>query len=306
MVSAWIAPFDHGNADFYSWDGSYQRTLDAPGNLLASIDGHYFVNLTTHQLSSSTGIVVRSFTEPGLDQGSTALNWASDGDYFCGMQRSRTGYWLVLEDVAGNVQDIRMDVPSDVVAPDGIRSMGIQCSLTANRALVFGGSYPHSRVALISLPDGHPIADVILDTDSRGAGSSDLRWLAATNSYGIGGSKTEVVDLTNGAIDARLDGYFPSFTPDSQHLVGTDERGAAALVDWRSKTELWTGPGYFNGVLDSDPATNKVLLTISNGWAQAGTEVDDYWIVAGSGSGFRFNPAGCTPIEASPARVCGP
>jgi hypothetical protein len=304
MLSTWVSPGAHGHADFYRWDGSFLRTVEAPGNLLASIDGRYFVNFTTGQLWSSTSQLVRGFTEPTLDQGSTSLNWAADGDYFCGLETSGAGYSLVVEDVAGKVQRIRLDVPSDLVPPDGLRAMGVECSLTSGRALVFGGSLPRYRAALMSLPDGHPVSDYQMTTGYSGGGSPNLHWLAATKPGNNGGS-TEVVDLTDGTIQAQLDGTFASFTPDSAHLVGTDSHGVAALVDWRTKMELWSGPGHLSGIIaSSDPSTNMMLLWLSTGWPQAGTDTYDYWIVSGAGSGRRFNPRDCVSIEASPARVC--
>ena len=155
MLATWLPTGPQARADFYAWDGSFLRTVQAPGNFLPSVDGRYFVNFTTGQLWSSTSHLVRPFTEPALDQGSTSLNWAADGDYFCGLETGTAGFSLVVEDVAGKIQRIRLDVPSDLVTPDGLRSMGVECSLTSSRALVFGGSYPGYRAALMSLPDGH-------------------------------------------------------------------------------------------------------------------------------------------------------
>jgi hypothetical protein len=305
MLSTWVYPFTHGHADFYGWDGSFLRTLEAPGNLLASVDGHYFVNFTTGELWSSTGELVRAFTEPTLAEGSTSLNWAADGDYLCGLESSGAGFMLVVEDVAGNVQRIQLNVPSDLVPPDGLRAMGITCSLTMSRAVVFGGSLPHVRAVLMSLPDGHPLSDYQLGTDYFGSESSpNLRWLAATHS-GKNGWSTEVVDLSDGTPKAQLDGYFATFTPDSEHLVGTDGHGAAAVVDWRTKTALWNGPGHLETVMaQSDPATNMMLLQLSVGSTQRGPSKFDYWIVNGQGSGRRFKPRDCASIEASPTRVC--
>ncbi len=303
MLSTWVSP-GTGHAEFYGWDGSFLRTVEVPGNLRASIDGRFFVNSTTGQLWSSTGQVVRGFTEPTLDQGSTSLNWAADGDYFCGLETRGAGHFLVVEDVAGKIQRIQLNVPSDVVPPDGLRSMGVECSLTSSRALVFGGSFPRFRAALMSLPDGHPILDHQMTADSSGGASPNLQWLAATT-QGINGISTEVVDLTDGTVQAQLDGAFASFTPDSTHLVGTDGHGVAAVVDWRTKTELWSGPGHLSAIMaSSDPATHMMLLWISTGEPQAGTDTYDYWIVDGAGSGRRFNPQGCVSFEASPARVC--
>lgn len=108
-----------------------------------------------------------------------------------------------------------------------------------------------------------------------------------------------------GTVQAHLDGYFASFTPDSQHVVGVGGQGLAVVVDWRSNTELWRGPGWFNTIVArSEPTTNSMLLQVSTGSAQGGTEIDDYWIVSGDGAGFRFNPRDCVSIVASPARVC--
>jgi hypothetical protein len=304
MLSTWVYPFSQGHADFYGWDGSFLRTVEAPGNLLSSSDGRYFVNFTTHELRSSTGQLVRAFTEPTLEQGSTRLNWAPDGDYFCGLETRRAGFSLVVEDVAGNVQRIHLDVPSDIVPTDGLRAMSVVCSLTSSRALVFGGSYPHYRTALVSLPDGRAVSDFQMDAGQVSSGSPNLHWLAVTNP-GNNGLHTEVVDLTDGTVQAELDGYFGSFTPDSEHLVGTNGRGVATIVDWRTKTELWTGPSRLASVVGvSDPPTNRMLLWLSTGWAQAGTETYDYWIVATGGSGQRFTPRDCVSIESSPARVC--
>lgn len=306
MLSVWVAPFKRGHADFYGWDGSFRRRVEAPGNLLASVDGRYFVDFTAGQLRDSAGTLVRRFIEPTQAQNSTALNWARDGDYFCGLEKIGTGFALVVEDVAGRVQRIPLDVPSDLVPADGLRAMSIECGLTANRAVVFGGSLPNYRAALISLPDGNTTTDLELDADYVYAGSSpDLHWLAAANSAGVNGWTTEIVDTTDGTVQAQLDGYYGSFTPDGQKLVGTDDRAIAAVVNWRSKTELWTGPGHLNTVMaNSDPATNMMVLWLSTGSAQAGTETYDYWIVSGTGSGFRFNPRDCVSIATSPTRVC--
>jgi len=294
MLSTWVAPFTHGHADFYGWDGSFLRTIEAPGNLLASRDGRYFVNFTTGWLSSSTGRVVRAFTEPTLDQGSTSLNWAADGDYFCGLEAGTLGYSLIVEDVLGKVQRIQLHVPSDLVPPDGLRAMGVECALTSSRALVFGGSTPRYRVALMSLPDGLAVSDIQLTAGYADGASPNLHWLAINNGVG-----------TDGTVQAELDGDFASFTPDSAHLVGTDGHWAAALVDWRTGTELWSGPGHLSGIMaSSDPSTNMMLLWLSTGQPQAGTDTYDYWIVDGGGSARRFNPRDCVSIEASPARVC--
>jgi hypothetical protein len=303
MLSTWVAPFTHGEADFYSWDGSYLRTVDAPGALGASVDGRYFVNLTTNQLFSSTGQLVRDFTEPDVEVGSTALNWASDGDYFCGLESGAAGYSVVVEDVAGHVQRFHIDVPTDLIPPDGLRSMGIVCSLTGSRALVFGGT-AESRVALMSLPDGQPIVDFQFDSGYSGLNESlDLRWAVAAN--WANGGDTEVVDLKTGTVQVHLNGNFDSFTPDSQHLVGTDGQGAASMVDWRTKNELWRGLGHLAMIVaHSDPSTNKVLLWLSTGSAQGGTDTYDYWIVDASGSSVRFNPRSCASFVASAARVC--
>src|SRR5258708_24603039 len=107
---------------------------------------------------------------------------------------------------------------------------------------------------------------------SCGGASPNLHWLGATN-RGNDGVSTEVVDLTDGTVQAQLDGPFASFTPDSTHLVGTDGHGAAAVVDWRTKTELWSGPGHLSAIMaSSDPATHMMLLWISTGQPQAGTD----------------------------------
>lgn len=300
MLSTWVAPFTHGHADFYGWGGSFLRTVDAPGNLMASVDGRYFVNFTTGQLSSSTGQVVRAFTQPTLDQGSTSLNWAADGDYFCGLETSGAGYSLIVADVAGKVQRIRLQLPADLVPPDGLRAMGVKCSLSSSRALVYGGSASRNRVALVSLPDGHALSDIQTTAGYSGGASPDLHWLAINN-----GVSTEVVNLIDGTLQAQLDGDFASFTPDSAHLVGTDGRGAAAVVDWRTGTASWKGHGHLSEILaNSDPSTDMMLLWLSTGQPQAGTDTYDYWIVDGAGSGRRFNPRDCISIEASPARTC--
>ena len=309
MLSRWVAPFTHGRADFYDWNGTFLWGLDAPGNLLASVDGRYFVNFTTGQLWSSVGVLVRPFVEPTLEQGSISFNWASDGDYFCSLERNATGFNLVVEDVAGNIQRTHLDVPVDLVPTDGLRAMNISCSLTANRAVVFGGSYPNNGVALMSLPDGSLIKETWLEAGYDGSGTSpDMHWLVTSKpdlTVPTVGWRAEVIDLTTGSVQAHLNGFFASFTPDSQHVVGVGGHGLAAVVDWRSNTELWRGPGWFNTIVArSEPTTNSMLLQVSTGSAQAGTEIDDYWIVGGNGAGFRFNPRDCVSIVASPARVC--
>ena len=305
MKSTWVAPFTDGYADFYSWDGSFVRRVAAAGNLIASIDGRYFVNFTKGQLMDSNGTLVRSFTEPTLAQGSTALNWARDGDYFCGLEQTSAGFSMVVEDVSGNDQRIALDVPADLVPPDGLAAMEIECSLTTNRAIIFGQVPGHPRVGLMSLPDGHLISDFGFDSGFFGnATSSDLRWLAA-NSTSANGSTTEVIDTSNGTVAAKIDGYFWVFMPDGEQLAGDDVKDVATVVDWQSGTAIWTGPGHLDTwVAQSDPSTNRTLLWLSTGSAQAGTETYDYWIVDGTGAGFRFNPGDCASIAVSPARVC--
>jgi hypothetical protein len=306
MLSTWISPFTRGHADFYAWNGSFVRRVEAPGNLLASVDGRYFVNFTKGQLLDSTGTLVRSFTEPTAAENATSLNWAADGDYFCGLEKIGAGYALVVEDAAGRIQHIQLHVPPDLVPANGLRAMWIKCSLSANRAVVFGGSPSHPRAALMSLPDGKATTDFEFDPGYFAADlSPDLHWLAASNSAGPNGWTTEVVDTTKGTAKAKLDGFFGSFTPDGENLVGTDVRNVVTVVDWRTKTELWRGPGHLDFVMaQSDPATNTMLLWLSTGSAQLGTETYDYWIVRGTGSGFRFNPRDCVSIVKSPGRVC--
>ena len=304
MLSTWVYPFTHGQADFYGWDGTFLRTVDGPGNLLASVDGRYFVNFTTAQLRTSTGELVRAFTEPTLASGSTSLNWAGDGDYFCGLERNSAGFDAVVEDLPGHVQRFRLDVPAELIPPDGLRAMNIECSLSTNRAVVFGGSLPHYRAALMSMADGHLLKDVQMDENVGGVGRSpDLHWLAATDPR-PDGWETELVDLTDGSIGAKLDGYFATFTPDSQNLVGITNTGVAAVIDWRTRSQLWSEPGDLTAMFLSDPSTNKLLLRLSTGSPGAGTATNAYWIVNGKGSGFRFNPRSCVPIEAPPAGVC--
>jgi hypothetical protein len=309
LLSKWVAPFTHGQDDFYGWDGSFLRTIDVPGLLLASVDGRYFVNFTTGQLWSSAGVLVRPFTEPTLAQGSTSLNWAPDGDYFCALERSTTGFDLIVEDVAGHVQRTQLEVPSDLIPSNGLAAMNIGCSLTANRAVVHGGSYPNYRIAVMSLPDGNLMTDYLIGTDYSGVGTSpDMHWLVTSKpdpTVPHVGWRSEVVDLTTGTVQANLEGYFASFTPDSQHVVGSDGLDLAAVVDWRSNTELWRGPASLNTILaSSDPTADSMLLQVSTGSPLAGTEIDDYWIVDGHGAGFRFNPRDCVSIVASPARKC--
>jgi len=306
MLSKWVSPFKHGQADFYGWDGSFRRTVDAPGNLLASVDGRYFVNFTKGQLLDSTGTLVRPFAEPGLAQNSTSLNWAADGDYFCGLEKIGGGYALVAEDVAGRGVRLDLDVPSDLVPPEGLRFMSVECSLSADRAIVHSGSDAGNRAALMSLPDGNLITDIEFRSGYYGSGSSpDLHWLLATKSNG-GKTTTEVLDATKGTVQVVLDGYFWLFTPDSKNVVGTDRHQVATVVDWRTKGELWRGPSTLDTVLaQSDPSTNTMLLLLSTGSAMAGTATYDYWIVGGAGSGFRFNPRGCLSYVVSPTRVCG-
>jgi hypothetical protein len=193
-------------------------------------------------------------------------------------------------------------VPVDLIPPGGLRAMSIACSLGASRALVFGGSLPRSRAALMSLPDGRPITDYQFDSGYGGGGSPDLHWLAASSP--VNGWNTEVVDLTSGIVQAQLTGYFGSFTPDSRFLVGNDGQGVASVIDWRTKNEVWSGPGHAAVMADSDPSTNKMLLWLSTGWTQAGTDTYDYWIVDPSGSSLRFNPRDCVSIVVSPARLC--
>jgi len=301
---------DHAN--LYGWDGSFLASTAMPNSGFgASVDGHYFVVYTasgTGELWATSGTLIRTFSDPTINGQSTSLNWAADGDYLCGLQIQGTQYALVVEDVAGTIQFIPLDIPSDVVPPEGLRDLSSDCSLTANRALVFGafatnGIWTHTQAALISLSDGHPLSDFQLDGGGAGA-SADLHWLAVPNSGG-GGWTTEIVDATDGTQHAKLGGYFANFTPDSQFVVGSDGQGTASIVDWRTNTERWTGPGHLEQVMaHSDPSTNKMLLWLSTGWAQAGTETYDYWIVDGTGLGFRLDPQGCAPIVASPARLC--
>jgi hypothetical protein len=54
----------------------------------------------------------------------------------------------------------------------------------------------------------------------------------------------------------------------------------------------------------SDPSTNKVLLWLSTGSTQGGTDTYDYWIVDANGSSLRFNARSCASFVASAARVC--
>jgi hypothetical protein len=292
MLSTWVSPFTHGYADFYSWDGSALRTIDSPGNLLASRDGRYFVNYTAGQLWSATGQMIRPYVEP---PGSTALNWAADGDYFCGLDQNATGYDLVVVDVPGNVQRFPLDVPPALVTPDGLRALGVGCSLTAHRAVVFGGSAPNSLVAVQSLPDGHLVRIVQLSAGGHGVidRSPDMRWLAVTNTTNSSpGWETEIVDLTDGSVQAKVAGYF-GFTPDGQNLVGNNQHWAATILDWRTMTELWTGVGHAQVMAASDPSTNKALLWLSTGSSQGGTDTYDFWIVDGAGSAIRFTPTRC-------------
>ncbi|HZQ49310.1 MAG TPA: hypothetical protein VFB69_03280 [Candidatus Dormibacteraeota bacterium] len=300
---------DH--SDFYGWDGSFLRSVPVPGaGSLASVDGHYFVTFnadSSGKLWNSSGRVIRDFDEPTVEQGMSTLNWAADGDYFCGLESHGAGYSVVVEDVAGRFQHFPLDLPADVLSPDGLRFMSVECSLTSHRALISGdfdvnGVFSHTQVALMSLPDGHEISDVRLDTGS-GGGSPDLHWYAAFDSDSAGWH-TEIIDLTDGTISGKLDGYF-QFAPDSHHVVGTDGHGVAAVVDWRTKAELWKGPGHLVMVMASaDPSTNMMLLWLSTGQTQGGTDTYDYWIVDGTGNAHRFDPRDCTPIEVSPTRLC--
>lgn len=294
-------------ADFYTWTGSFVRSLNVAGVVdLSSVDGAYVVNLTTGDIWTSSGARVGSIDVFGESAGAPrtrgAFNWAQDGDYFCTLETTGTGIAALLEDVAGHVTHIPLEVPADVIPADGIRAMQIKCSLTADRVLVWGIFGLSERAALIALTDGKPISDLMLSNHYVWATSPDLHWLVAYNTAGTG-PYDEVIDATAGSVVDQVDGNYSWFTPDGRNLVGNDTHGVATILDWRTNTELWTGPFQLSGGVQkaSDPSTDMMLLDLVTN-PQSG--VNDYWIVSGEGSGFRFTPQGCASIVASPTRGC--
>jgi len=146
MLSTWVAPLTQSHADFYGWDGSYRGRLKRQATSLPR--SPVATSLTSPPINSGARLVSWS-------GGSPNRHWIRDRHHSTGLPTATisvawngpAGYALVVEDVAGKVQGFHLHVPADLISPDGLRALGIECSLTSTRAVVFGGSLPHCRAA---------------------------------------------------------------------------------------------------------------------------------------------------------------
>lgn len=259
------------HTDFYGWDGHFIRRVDL-GPLRPSADGRYYV-------SPSNLIFTRDGMVFGVAPNWGGYLWAQDGDVLCAddYASESTLYFI---DAHGKTRAI----------PLGHRIRGIYaCSVTTNRVVVLDG--PGQTFLVLSLDDGHVEMTVPLILGARGyIFSPDANWLAVPITLADGATiDTDLVNLTDGTIHSRLLGQLvEAFTPDSKYLLVNDEMEMTIkAMDWRTGFVPWTKPGYLWSALDSDLATNMLLMQVapdSRGFTY------QLWIVTAGGAGVPFFP----------------
>jgi hypothetical protein len=265
----------NGQKDFYRWDGTFMRRV--PEATISSVDGHHYVDSQGRIWASGYGHV-------GAVAGGDRFSgkWAADGDYLCGLVNDSTGsYTLQITDWQGNSHGFAL---SDT----GPHANVIACSMSANRALLL----EQSGVTVRSLSDGQVKGTIDVPTQAMPV-SADVQLLAASSRSPVGSDwQTTVVGLVDGTVRARLAGAVAvAFMPDGRHLVVWDRNAdMTRMVDWRTGAVLWAGPGGANAIALSDPLTDKIVLDLVTGSAEAGTDKHAYWIVDGSGTASRFVP----------------
>ena len=267
-----------GQAGFYTWSGTFVRRAPGGGNIMASSDGRYYVD-TQGRIWTAGGS--RSGT---IAQWSTAsFGWSGDGDYLCGSGKDPSGrYTMYVTDIKGASRQY------DLGTAAGIHNV-VACSMRTNRAAVLA----KAGMTVLSLSDGRVERTVQLASNGLWAVSPDVRWLADSAVRANGSLETDVTDLRDGTVQARVaNANAIAFLPDGMSLVVNDKKGTkATILNWRTGSQEWTMPGHVAMVIaHSDPTTNKVLLWISTGSTAAGTDTHDYWIVDGSGMATRFTP----------------
>ena len=267
-----------GQADFYTWSGTFVRRAPSGENIMASSDGSYYVD-TQGRIWTAGGSLSGT-----IAQWSTAsFGWSGDGDYLCGSGKEPSGgYALYVTDIQGHSRQYALG------AGGGIHEVSA-CSMRTNRAAVL----EKAGMTVLSLSDGHVERTVQRASNGSWAVSPDVRWLAESAVRANGRLETYVTDLGDGTVQARVANTNAiAFLPDGTSLVVNDQKGTrATMLNWRTGSEEWTMPGHVAMVLArSDPTTNRVLLWISTGSTAAGTDTHDYWFVDGSGTATRFTP----------------
>jgi len=267
-----------GQADFYTWSGTFVRHVSAVAHIIASPDGHYYVD-TQGRVWTAGGSLSGT-----IAQWSTAsFGWSGDGDYLCGSGKDPSGrYTMYVTDIKGASRQY------DLGTAAGTHNV-VACSMRTNRAAVLA----KAGMTVLSLSDGRLERTVQLASNGLWAVSPDVRWLADSAVRANGSLETDVTDLGDGTVQARVaNANAVAFLPDGMSLVVNDKKGTKATIfNWRTGSEEWTMPGHVAMVIaHSDPTTNKVLLWISTGSTAAGTDTHDYWIVDGSGRATRFTP----------------
>jgi hypothetical protein len=268
------------NKDFYSWDGTLVRRLEATTDIrIASQDGRYF-----------TDSIGRIWTAGGVQSGAMPLwpssyHWAADGDYLCGTGKdSSGGYAMYVTDVQGH---------SRLYPLSGRGQAGVfGCSKNTNRTALVSGEGGYT-LTVLSLIDGHVERTIALNSGGYLNVSPDVNWVAQSITQPAPNFETEIIDLRDGTVKARLtNATAVTFTPDSQYLVVNDFKASRIkMVDWRTGDTIWSSPGYSRMVVAiSDPSTNRMVLEIGTGSDSLGTYKGEYWIVTGAGTATQFTP----------------
>jgi hypothetical protein len=254
------------------------RHVSAGAHIIASPDGRYYVD-TQGRIWTAEG----SLSGVVAQWSTASFGWSGDGDYLCGSGKDPSGrYTMYVTDIKGVSRQY------DLGTAAGVHNV-FGCSMQTNRAAVL----EMSGMTVLSLSSGHVERTIQLASSGAWAVSPDVRWLAESAVRANGRLETNVTDLGDGTVQARVANTNSiAFLPDGMSLVVNDQKGTKATVlNWRAGSEEWTMPGHVAMVIaHSDPTTSKVLLWISTGSTAAGNDTHDYWIVGESGTATRFTP----------------
>ena len=283
--------------DIYGWDGRFILRTDFYGTIGISPDGRYYVD-SDGRIWSWAGEQTGTIGEWNSSVVAYASSsWAADGDLYCASGEDSSGNSAIyITDPQGHSRHLvlgSIDVASSARTPrvQNVQFSIWECSQRTNRAVVldFSGGSTNETISLVSLSDGQLLSVPRLTNPQVGVFSSDARWWAQPVVQSGGKWSTEVIDLTDGAVQTTISDAFPAaFSPDGSDLVVSDQATKVSMLNWRTGTELWStkGSGVSAGAA-SDPATNKLLLSVARPGTMAGA---DYWIVDGSGAASQFTP----------------
>jgi hypothetical protein len=215
--------------------------------------------------------------------------WSGDGRMVCAVtpERSVNGAPLRLETAA-------IGQPKKLVASgfgsyaDNATQRVLACDEGRDRAIVatFGQGVAPAQLWVFRLSNG----SVVRSVDYRTPGS--VTWVAASIDATFiaeaeGVTKSTIRATDDGATQATLNGVVvQGFSGDNVFAV-VSERGAAAVVEWKTARRVWSASGTYGGYL---PEPSGPHLVVGIGFV-GGSEQRDVYLVQPNGSAVLL-PAG--------------